>query len=409
MSVFQLDNGRWRVQIRRRGFPSFDKVFPTKKAALAAEAEVLAQQYARPQADGMTVAEAWLKYEASYEFSAKATNTQRTERGRIKPVLEALGDYSLAHLEASPSRIYDYIDARSRVISTRTKRRLSGTNIRLEVAALSAVVAWAKQRRIVSGNFVRHIDRPKTVKRKRRVPAVEQAKLESTSLAFDQPLLAESARFFLLLRLLGARPGELAGLLRTDAYLESSEVMFRRTKTKKEDRKVHTTPKARNLLDTQLRYAHENAVGSPFLFSTLGFSTDRSRRQWKQYDFSYAVKRLRQHGVLPEDFHPHAMRREFISRAIESGMPYATIRKQTGHHSTQAIEIYDEGLSTAPEIRAALDKHEQTVNYEQLLAMMANLGLPEEAIEKFKAELSGEMPKPAGRIWATQSKKKPSA
>ena len=41
-----------------------------------------------------------------------------------------------------------------------------------------------------------------------------------------------------------------------------------------------------------------------------------SEATWKAYAYSTAVKRLRKAGVVPADFHAHAMRREFISREI---------------------------------------------------------------------------------------------
>jgi hypothetical protein len=91
---------------------------------------------------------------------------------------------------------------------------------------------------------------------------------------------------------------------------------------------------------------------------------------------------LKHNNVVEADFHAHAMRREFISRAIESSMNYATIRKQTGHHSTQAIEIYDEGLSTAPEIRAALDEHSSLIFKDINTGFMLSSGFSQEIINK---------------------------
>lgn len=258
MGIRQLPNGRWRLQIRRKGFPTVDRVFATR-----AEAEsVLPDHEPKPHKSDTTLSKIWEQYAASYEFSSKASNTQATERCRIRPVLSALGEYSLENLEKNPSEIYDYIDRRARAKSERTGRKLSATSIRLEIAALSALAAYAKKRRLIPGNFVRHIDRPTTKKRRRRVPPKEQGGLQ---LAVHEhgAYTAEPARFALLLRLLGCRPGELAGLLKADVNLPQQDVLFRDTKNGT-DRRVHTTEQARALLAVQLADAPQDA---PFFFN----------------------------------------------------------------------------------------------------------------------------------------------
>ncbi len=396
----QLPSGRWRVQLRRKGYPPFDKVFGTEREAKAREKAVRAEQASALVPQKLTVAEVWSRYAASYEHQGKAAHTQTTEACRIKPVLADLGGYSLSVLEQSPHLIYDYIDRRTQHVSPRTKRKLSPSSVRLEVAALSALVAWAKRRKLVAGNFLRHIDRPGQAKRKRRVSAGEQAALTNAMLDFDQPKLAEAARFALLLRAVGCRPGELAATLRADIELRKGELLFRDTKYQKELRRVPLHKEAVGLVDAQLRYAAEAAEGSPYLFTTKGRAKDEEDSRWRPYGYSTAIGRLREAGAVPEDFHAHAMRREFISRAIEAGLPYSTIRKVTGHHSTQAIEIYDEGLSTAPEVRAALEKHHKTVQHERLLAQLQAMGATPEQVEALAAEMRGEKPKPYRRVLA---------
>ena len=394
----QLPSGRWRVQLRRKGYPPFDKVFGTEREAKAKEKAVRAEQASALVPQKLTVAEVWSRYAASYEHQGKAVHTQTTEACRIKPVLADLGGYSLSVLEQSPHLIYDYIDRRTQHVSPRTKRKLSPSSVRLEVAALSALVAWAKRRKLVAGNFLRHIDRPGQAKRKRRVSPIEQAALTNAMLAFDHPKLAESARFALLLRALGCRPGELASALRADFDGRRAELLFRDTQHLKELRRVPLHKEALGLLDTQLRYGKEAAEGSPYLFTTKGRAKNTDDSRWRPYGYSSAINRLREAGVLPADFHAHAMRREFISRAIEANLPYATIRKITGHHSTQAIEIYDEGLSTAPEVRAALERHHKDVQSERTLAQLQSMGATPEQLEEWAAKLRGEEPKQYRRV-----------
>lgn len=349
MSVHKLENDRWRVQVRRKGFPNCEGVFATQRGA-----EFVAECEAAARPADITLSALWERYEASHEYRAKGDCTRKTEASRIKPVLAKLGAYSLHRLKERTYLIYDYIDSRANAVSPKTKRQLSPSSVRLEVAALSSVVAWVQRRKLVRANFLKGVNRPGQSKRKRRVPVVEQARLESAVLSWDEPKLAESARFALLLRRLGRRPGKLAGVLRADLRMRVAELTFHDTKFKGEDRRI-PLPEALSLIDAQFRHAQEHDTASPYLFSTHRRKTERDTAEvWRPYAYSTAAKRLRKAGVVPEDFHAHAMRREFVSRAIEAGLPYATIRKVTGRHSTQAIEIYDEGLAIALDIRTAL-------------------------------------------------------
>ncbi|MTD33406.1 hypothetical protein [Paludibacterium denitrificans] len=146
MGITQLKNGKFRLQIRRKGFPTVDKVFESAEGAQAAEAAAARKQ--KPVQDDITLNELCERYHDSREFSEKAENTQKTELCRIKPVLATLGEYSLKNLEQDTSAIYDYMDKRSKEVSPRTKEKISGTTIRLEIAALSALVAFAKTRKL---------------------------------------------------------------------------------------------------------------------------------------------------------------------------------------------------------------------------------------------------------------------
>jgi len=405
VSIYQLKNGRWRVQIRRKGFPHYESVFASKGEAEAAQAEALRERQALTYAGDTTLQAAWERYRASRDFDDKSANTQRTELGRITPILDSLGSYSLGNLEKNPGVIHDYIDQRSKYISPRTKKRLSKTSLRLEIAVLSSIVSWAINRRMIGSDFMKLIRRPSVSKRKRRVPPIEQGKLQMAIYAFDNPPLAEAARFALLLRYLGCRPGELASLLRRDVNLQKQEITFRDTKFKGEDRLIHVTQNAVEFLDAQLGHATDSAPDAAFVFSTRGRATlGNKKAPWKPYGYHTAVKRLREAGVVGTDFHAHAMRREFISRAIESGLEYAIIRKQTGHHSTQAIEIYDEGLSTAPEVREALEKHEKIIEHDKLIgSLQSSLSLSDEQIEDLRALLKNKPKHPIKRVFRTGS------
>lgn len=391
MPIQQLPNGRWRVQLRRKGLPKFDKVFPSREEAAAAEEEQLALPSQAFVGLDMTVRDLWHRYSTSLEFKQKSHNTQKTEATRIKPVLQELGDYALKHLESAPALIYDFVDKRSTTVSKRTKKAMSPTSLRLEIAALSAICIWAKKRRMIRENFVRLISRPGQAMRKRRVGVREQAGIND-ALTHENPRVREAARFTRLLRLLGCRPGELAGTLCADVDFDNASVTFRLTKFRKEDRTVHATEEALQTLAEQVSHINETAPDSLFLFPTRRREVNpRQRDTWfGPYNYAWGIKLLRKHGVVDADFYPHAVRREFVSRAIEDGLPYSVIRKQTGHHSTAAIELYDRGLATAPEVREAFDRHAQTIGTDHLAGLIEQYGLGEKDLKRIMQRVRGK-------------------
>jgi integrase len=380
MGIKQLPSGSWRLQIRRKHL-QFDNTYNTEEAARAAEKELLE----RLNGDGraLTLAQLWVRYAESAQFEEKKPKTQSTERGRIQPVLAKLGNYAITELEANTGVIYDYIDGRLKFISARTKRKLSPTSVRLEIAALSALVEFAKRRRIVRENFVSSISRPATKNRKRRVAPQEQGQLAIHARNSD-PVIAQAARYLLLIRHLGCRAGELKDVAVKDVDLERSEITFWDTKNG-EDRRAHITSEAATLLHLQLESVPEK---SPYLFSTWS----KYQRAWVPYNYSHGVNVLREMNVLPQDYHAHAGRREFVSRAIESNIPYATIKKQTGHRSTAALEIYDQGLSTAPEIRAILDNLAGIVKEEAFWGALEAAGITPEQKKQLRQKMGLDKP-----------------
>ena len=72
MSVFEIAKGRYRVQVRRKGFPSFDQVFSTREQAEAAQARVLGEQTVVLKPGDITLNEAWDRYRDSVDFSTKS-------------------------------------------------------------------------------------------------------------------------------------------------------------------------------------------------------------------------------------------------------------------------------------------------------------------------------------------------
>lgn len=375
MSISKLPSGKFRVQIRRKN-SRIDQVFDTELEAEEAEKRALSNPAV--QGAGKLLKVLWDEYSVSGMFTEKESTTQETERVRIKPVLQKLGNYAVSELGERTDLIYDYIDERLRYISKKTKNKLSNSTVRLEIAALSALIAFAKNRRLVRENFVSGISRPATRPRTRRVPMLEQSAFQAYARNSDERI-AKAARFALLIRHLGCRPGELSKLLVKDVELRRHQLTFRNTKNK-ESRCIHLTKDARVLLNLQLE---EMESDCPYVFSTKS-----KKGAWVPYNYSYGVEILRKSDDIDADYHAHAGRREFISRAIEESIPYGTIKKQTGHKSAAALEMYDQGFPTAPALRKVWNQLAEKIEAENLAGVFDRVGLSEVQREKMK-ELLG--------------------
>lgn len=378
-NIKHLPSGKWRVQIRQTHV-KVDEVFDTEEQAVAARDAALRKkaEYVGPR----TLYQVWELYSTAPEFLEKAPKTKTTEVGRIKNVLAGLGSYTLQELEKDTSLIRHFFKARKLHVSKRTGKKMSASSVRLEMAALAAVVSYAVDEEMIDKNLMQGYKRPGQVVRKRRVPPREQGKLAVFARNND-PDVGQAARFLLLIRHLGCRPGELKGLRKDQVFLSDDEVLFVDTKNGT-DRRVHATEDARKLLALQLEVA---PTKTELLFPTWS----KYKKVWVEYNYTGGVKKLRSLGVVGVDYHAHAGRREFVSRAIESNVPMLTIKKQTGHKSTQALEIYDQGLSTAPEIRAELDRLAERVQMESLRSLVQTAGLSQEQRDLF-ARVLGETP-----------------
>lgn len=337
MGIQQLPTGKFRVQDRRAGYAKYDKSFDTREAAEAAWAARLRLKEKATAAD-TTVREAWELYLESSDFDELAKNSQDAYKQKIQPALKELGDYSLAVLEDNTELVRRHFDKR---------RKTGGANetIRLEIASLSAVVKFAVARELIAQNFVAKVKRPKPTQRNRRVQPVEKAGLHMETLKGEAT--AQHARFNLLLGCLGCRPGELGAARKEDIDFAKNDLLIGPGKNG-EARRVHLTDDAKTLLRSQLQHSLPD---SPYIFNSR-----RKDGTPAPYRYNNGLRTLRRNNVVEATYHPHAMRREFISNAIENNVELPMLMKHTGHKSLQAIDIYNKALSTAAPARRLFDK-----------------------------------------------------
>lgn len=372
----KLNNGRYRVQVRGGGFPVFDQVFTRRADALAAEQAERARRTKPTLYDAdMTLAAAAARYFESALFVEKKPHTQAGETSKIKPVLAALGNFALRHL-ADGQRIADYRDSRLKVVSDKTKRKIGFNTVRLELAALAAVFDWVIERHILPRKPTIGIRRPHGKPRERRLNDTEAFRLNMfLSSNVSMPENLEPARFVVIQRELGCRPGELATLRRVDWDPRGATVTFRDTKSHRASRTALVSAVANRLLGEQLVFAKTAAPESPYVFTT--WKRDRAPRA---YHYKTAIQFLRDLGMVDPDFHAHAARREHISSSLEHGVPHNDIMKQVGQRSIAALLMYDQAQANHPAVRARLKTAAEDRSKEEVGKLARALHAPAAAV-----------------------------
>ena len=131
----------------------------------------------------------------------------------------------------------------------------------------------------------------------------------------------EAGRFLFVLSELGGRASELAKLPAKNLDFANECIHLDDTKANEPDRRYFSNVGAR-LLRQQLDYI-ENHRKNPkgLLFPT---------RNGTPHDYQYSVDIVRDLGLVDEEFHSHACRREFVSSARELGMSDADLAKLVG-------------------------------------------------------------------------------
>jgi hypothetical protein len=131
-TITKTPSNRWKAIIRKQGWPTTIKTFRTKRDAVdwarRTEDEMVRGTYIdRGPSERLTLKAAFTRYLAEVS-TTKSTGTPSREGVRAKPLLEALGNYSLSAINSE------------RVAGYRDERLASGTSnntVRLELALLS--------------------------------------------------------------------------------------------------------------------------------------------------------------------------------------------------------------------------------------------------------------------------------
>ena len=336
-SIIKTPAGTWKALIRKRGWPATMKTFPRKQDAKdwarRVEEEMVRGVYIdRAPSERMTLEAAMARYLAEIS-PTKGTGAAAREKYTAKPLLETLGEYSLAAI--TPQLVADYRDQRLATPSRRTGKLPSGNTIRLELALLSHLFTTAIQEWGIG--LVRN---PVTMIRKPKLPRQRDRRLSKEE---EARLLAECAKasnvmlYWIVVLAIetGMRKGEIVSLRRDQVDLRRRIVCLSETKNGSA-RGVPLTRTAARILEEALCHP-VRPLDSHLVF--WGEAHDQATGDRKPYDFEQAWHNARVKAKLSA-LRFHDLRHEAVSRLVEAGLSDQEVAAISGHKSMQMLRRY---------------------------------------------------------------------
>lgn len=336
MATFvKTPSGTWKAVIRKKGWPTTSKTFRTKRDAQdwarTTEDQMVRGVYVpRGPSERITFRVAMERY-LSEVTPTKAPGTRASERTNSKPLLKALGDYSLAAI--TPDLVADYRDQRLSTVSERTGRAITANTVRLELALLGHLINTAiKEWRLgLVYNPVANIRKPSAGEgRNRRLSWSELRRLLRECDRHSNPMLGWVVRIALYTAM---RQGEILSLTRQQIDLKRRIVRLDKTKNKSS----RTVP-----LGNRAVKVFREALGNPVrptdcdlvFFGEPG--RDEKRREYRINKVWAAA--LKQAQI--EDLRFHDLRHEATSRLVERGLSDQEVSAITGHKNMQMLRRY---------------------------------------------------------------------
>jgi integrase len=265
--------------------------------------------------NGMTIEELCDEYSA--RENGKKLTTIKSDNSRLKMHIKPkLGKIKITALTSE--QVEDFMHG------------LSGGNAARCVNLLGAIYSYAIKRKLVTINPVRDVDKPKDVKRNRRLSDAEYAQLGQ---ALNGDMLHD---IFLLLAMTGFRSSEVKNLQWSECDLERNIVTLGDTKTG-----VSIRPLSNIAIEIIKR---QKQSGAPYVFDYRhGKPIVQLSSPWLKLG-------------MPKDVSPHVLRHSFASLAADLGLADSTIAGLIGHKQQSITSRYlhlDKTLVSAANVVAA--------------------------------------------------------
>jgi integrase len=334
-AIVKTPSGTYKALIRRQGWPTTSKTFRTKRDAedwaRRTEDEMVRGVYVqRAPAERLTLEKALERYLKEVS-SAKSVGSHRSEVSSAKPLIAALGKYSLAAI--SPDLVATYRDERLAATSARTKRPISPSSVRLELALLShlyttAIREWGLG---LIYNPVMNIRKPSPPPaRNRRLLPDEETRLIKAAEKHSNPMFAWIVKLALYTAM---RAGEISSLRRGQVDLKRRVVHLPKTKNG-EARNVPLTKAAAEVMGQAMENPIRPLDSDLVFFGEPGRDKKRRPYVWVK-TWNELVKR---ESLV--DLHFHDLRHEAISRLVEAGLSDQKVAAISGHKTMQMLKRY---------------------------------------------------------------------
>lgn len=321
-SIIQV-GGKWRVQVRRKGFKPYTETFDTFKEAAAAGARVEAamlQQKPEVLGDGMTVAALIAHY-----------RRMRDQLGR--PIAEDSNtEYMLRHLDEDlgSERVRDLTPQRlAKWAKMRQQQGAGGYTVNMELSALGTAIRHTASFLNCSLPDVVGAARPLLHYgqliggggRRTRRPSEDELSRLLAWLEERNPITADAVR---VAAITGLRRGEIARIRWADLDEMHKAVLVRKRKHPRQiEARDEWVPLLGDAWTVVQRQPRTDARIFPVSRETLTDSVTAGAREL---------------GI--PDLRLHDMRREATSRLREMGFDDAARKAVTGHRSDRAHEVY---------------------------------------------------------------------
>ncbi|MBU2860269.1 site-specific integrase [Acidithiobacillus ferrooxidans] len=325
MASIQKRGNYWRVQIRRKGYPTLSSTFDTKAEATlwaAQQEKTLSEQtpervVQRLRDQDYRLQDAFDRYIVEILPSKKPT-TQERDKGSIRRLCRDYGDVALTKIDGQT------LAAMIRQWQT----TLSANSIRLYLAHLSHLYNIARKEwgMVDLINPVELVRKPKLPQgRDRRLVGDEEERLLNACMAMNPEL----ADVVIVAIETAMRQGEILGLEWRHVHWLDHTCYLPDTK----NGTARVVPLSVRAEEALLRQQQRGC--------TLQRATGKGGKVWRYTNdgmrASY-TKAMKKAGIVGLTFHD--LRHEATSRFCEKAIPMMTVQAITGHKSTQMLKRY---------------------------------------------------------------------
>ena len=332
-TISKLPSGRFRAQIRRKGFAEIHQIFNSRAEADAwvndVEPRLLGKEVQK-QVSASTLRDIWASYSLSTTSADKRPATRSREAQAWVAIDRLIGGVPVAALSEQAIQI-QFFDPRS-AEKNKQGGRLSGDTVRIERALLSQLFAYGKRRGLVSHNPIKggDFDVPKCKSREGRINRVMEKKLYDTATlhlnkgfdweAFENGEDGEDPKqnmsgFYWLKYMFntGSRPGEASKIKLSWISSDFTRINVPAANHKPRHPRIVLTDQIKLKIPSWVEAAKKN--GSEWLF--YSFTKNGTKIIPRPFDYSAFWRRVAKKAGVEKGITPHIIRHEFISRLFE--------------------------------------------------------------------------------------------